>query len=95
MIPENTDTPQKADCPSAPCSPSSDVRRCGEVTISRNGYIGNLERELGAYRRHHKTGECLKCLLNGWDPEKNGHCPPYPECGRSFPENADVEARRP
>lgn len=21
MIPENTDTPQKADCPSAPCSP--------------------------------------------------------------------------
>lgn len=31
-----------------PCSPSSDVRRCGEVTISRNGYIEQVERERDA-----------------------------------------------
>jgi len=71
----------------AACSPSSDVRRSGAVTICRNGYVEKLESELKAYRRHHQTGECLKCLLNGWDPEESGPCPPYPECGRAFPKN--------
>ena len=36
---------------SAPCSPSSDVRQCGEVTISRNGYVGKLERDLDGLRK--------------------------------------------
>lgn len=72
---------------------SGAVRQCGEVTISRNGYIESLERELHAYRRHHKTGECLKCLSHGWDPEKSGPCPPYPECGRAFLESDQGDSR--
>lgn len=31
--------------PLTPCSRSSDVRECGEVTVSRNGYIEQMERE--------------------------------------------------
>ena len=37
MIPENTDTPQKADCPSAPCSPSWFVN--GAEYRERDGWI--------------------------------------------------------
>jgi len=40
MIPENTDTPQKADCPSASCSPSSvrfNVNHYVRVKITQHG----------------------------------------------------------
>jgi hypothetical protein len=37
--------------PDAPsCSPSPDVRRCGAVTITRNGYVEQLESELSNIR---------------------------------------------
>jgi hypothetical protein len=40
----------KSDSPlrAATCSRSSDVRECGEVTVSRNGYIEQVERERDA-----------------------------------------------
>jgi hypothetical protein len=36
MIPETTDTPLMADCPSAPCSPSFDPKVDNECTLQRH-----------------------------------------------------------
>lgn len=43
MIPENTDTPMKADCPSASCSPSSDTPETDSATLRATDIEGGGE----------------------------------------------------
>ena len=46
-----------------PCSRSSDVRECGEVTISRNGYIEQVERERDMWKANHDNQVAIKRII--------------------------------
>ena len=46
-----------------PCSRSSDVRECGAVTISRNGYIEQVERERDMWKANHDNQVEIKRII--------------------------------
>lgn len=48
MIPENTDTPQKADCPSASCSPLQDGEKTSDIICEAKLELLDVLEELGA-----------------------------------------------